>query len=294
MKKYTDEELLKIVSDKALELGRIPKSKEVVQNWAVSNRFGSWNKALKAAGLGTNKEYHTKEALLKLLQLKASQLGRTPSRNGMKERASFYRVFGDWETACIEAGLKTTYYSDGELIGILKDLYLVLGRVPSISDISELQDVSDTTFKRHFGSWNKALKAAGLDIIHERVMNDVESDVDLVVKYCKFSLLIGRFEHGATANDLDGSKLIYGSTVFILRFGSINNLRVLAGFKTIKTRSVMYTREGLKDMLLEECARAGHRLSNREIDESERLPALITVLRKFRSTNMSNVWKEIL
>ena len=49
--KYTDEELLQMIRDKAEELGRAPKKSEVPECYRIKNRFGPWYKAITAAGL---------------------------------------------------------------------------------------------------------------------------------------------------------------------------------------------------------------------------------------------------
>lgn len=54
-KKYTDEQLINIIKDKANELGRSPYFKEVEGASVAAKRFGSWNNALKVAGLKVNK-----------------------------------------------------------------------------------------------------------------------------------------------------------------------------------------------------------------------------------------------
>lgn len=55
-KKYTDEDLIEILQQKAKELGRPPKTREVRQWGTIINHFGSFDKALEAAGLTPNKK----------------------------------------------------------------------------------------------------------------------------------------------------------------------------------------------------------------------------------------------
>ncbi|MGX1687607.1 homing endonuclease associated repeat-containing protein, partial [Bacillus subtilis] len=54
-KTYTEENLIEILRQKAKELGRSPKTKEVKQWKTIKNHFGSYNTGLKAAGLIPNK-----------------------------------------------------------------------------------------------------------------------------------------------------------------------------------------------------------------------------------------------
>ena len=50
-RQYTEEELLQIVRDKAAELGRSPKKKEVPQCGMIKGRLGTWKRVLELAGL---------------------------------------------------------------------------------------------------------------------------------------------------------------------------------------------------------------------------------------------------
>ncbi len=76
--KYTDEELLQLLKDKAQELGRSPYRRELIEGATIDTRFGSWNKALEKAGLEANKEKSSDEELLQAIRDKAEILGRIP------------------------------------------------------------------------------------------------------------------------------------------------------------------------------------------------------------------------
>lgn len=54
--KYTEDELISELQKKAKELGRTPKMREIEIAQTYINRFGSFNKALEAAGLIPNKK----------------------------------------------------------------------------------------------------------------------------------------------------------------------------------------------------------------------------------------------
>ena len=53
----TDQELCLLLWQQATELGRSPKYKEIPGSRLYEQRFGSWNEALKAAGLSTVGKY---------------------------------------------------------------------------------------------------------------------------------------------------------------------------------------------------------------------------------------------
>lgn len=59
VKRYNRQELILIIQYKAEELGRAPTAVEMKDptSSAYSNRFGSWNNALRVAGLQINKAH---------------------------------------------------------------------------------------------------------------------------------------------------------------------------------------------------------------------------------------------
>ncbi|MGR5968367.1 homing endonuclease associated repeat-containing protein [Bacillus paranthracis] len=54
--KYSNDELICIIQETAKGLDRSPKVSDISQSHTIINRFGSWNEALKKAGLNINKE----------------------------------------------------------------------------------------------------------------------------------------------------------------------------------------------------------------------------------------------
>lgn len=63
-KKYSDEDLLNIIKNKASSLGRAPYKREIKNSPTICNRFGTWNNAIKIAGLTPNKKsYINKDSL---------------------------------------------------------------------------------------------------------------------------------------------------------------------------------------------------------------------------------------
>ncbi|KIU04516.1 homing endonuclease associated repeat-containing protein [Bacillus subtilis] len=160
VKKYTDEDLIDILQQKAKELGRTPKAREVKQWATIRKHFGSFNKGLEAAGLTPGKRRnYTKEGLIEILQQKAEELGRTPKRHEVKQTFTIINVFGSFNKGLEAAGLalNTTTYTEGDLIEILQQKAKELGRAPKLREVKQ-----NATIKRHFGSFNAGLKAAGL------------------------------------------------------------------------------------------------------------------------------------
>ena len=74
--------------------------------------------------------------------------------------------FGSWNKALRVAGLKVnvrTRYTKTELVEGLKQLRKELGRVPKTSDLKNKKWLASySTFRKLFGTWEKALKASGI------------------------------------------------------------------------------------------------------------------------------------
>ncbi|MBS4161231.1 hypothetical protein GWP49_29525, partial [Klebsiella pneumoniae] len=85
VKGYTKEYLIKTLQKKAQELGRPPRSREINQTTTMSKYFGSYNKALIAAGLNPTHLRYTKGQLIKILKQKAAELGRAPRQQDVEQ-----------------------------------------------------------------------------------------------------------------------------------------------------------------------------------------------------------------
>ncbi|HBT19964.1 MAG TPA: hypothetical protein DEA47_01115 [Peptococcaceae bacterium] len=123
--------LVQKIKDKALELGRIPKQTDFSNHQRFYAAFGSWNKALKAAGFPVKKECRrlkyryiygqeyvpSKEECIEALRRLSGKLGKCrptfqdiESSAGIESGCPKYRIikrtFGSLEKALEEAGLK--------------------------------------------------------------------------------------------------------------------------------------------------------------------------------------------
>ena len=177
------EELLINLQDVASSLGKTPSVPEYNEHElsefgtrTYHTRFGGWNKAIKAAGLDPNQRMNiSKDELLTNLQTVASDLGKTPSASEYRSHkladfsvTPFRRRFGRWNKAVRAADLEPNDGPDISTKELLTNLQTVasdLGKTPSQSEYEnhELSDFSHTTYKRRFGGWNKAVRAADLE-----------------------------------------------------------------------------------------------------------------------------------
>jgi hypothetical protein len=140
------------------------------------NRFGSWRKALKAAGipLDPRNTGYDRDTLLAHLRDLARRLGRTPTLADLEDGpcgGTYQSHFGSWTAALSAAGLepgrRSRRYHRGELIEILRGLAEELGHAPSMAELWEREDLpTPSTYKYRFGRWNVALEETGLTPQH--------------------------------------------------------------------------------------------------------------------------------
>jgi len=178
---YTDEQLLDALRDLADKLGRAPTCRELLDRRDLPSthtyirRFGSWRNALACLGGRADNSHHSNAELLDTLRDLADELGRPPTvqellaRPGLPAPAAYVNRFGSWSSALEAAGLETIYrrppaYTDEQLLQALRDLAAKLGRTPTGREMQARRDLpSPRTCQIRFGSWNRALEAAGLE-----------------------------------------------------------------------------------------------------------------------------------
>lgn len=139
----------------------------------LSERFGSWYKALEKAALDKTRNIHAKRILdhelLADLKRVAQELHKSSvTTDEYNERGRFSSVtlaerFGSWFKALEQAGLNKTRnlnISNEELFANLVAVWTGLGRQPSYSDLtSQTSHFSSGTYEKRFGGWRKALEA---------------------------------------------------------------------------------------------------------------------------------------
>jgi hypothetical protein len=192
-RRYTRQQLLKMLRQLAQKLGHRPSHREMLvacnrrecpSVTVYISQFGTKERAFEAAGLSnfpvkplvkTPKKY-TRAQMEEQLRRLASKLGRRPttvdmaaaSRRG--ECASPFAIqsyFGSLSAALKSAGFvfESRYLTPERLIEQLRGLTRTLRRMPTARDIFEAKGRCSTnkTFKRLFGSLMEARTAANLD-----------------------------------------------------------------------------------------------------------------------------------
>ena len=171
-------DLIESMQELADDLGRTPTENDMDESgdYAATtyrNRFDTWNAALEEAGLSVNKHHGIPKAdLLAELQRVADELGETPRRREFVEMGkwgygAYEDAFGSWNGALEAAGLDVNHRQgtpDEELIAGLQQLADELGETPSAKQMWHLGDYDWKAYRRVFGSWNGAVRAAGLEV----------------------------------------------------------------------------------------------------------------------------------
>jgi hypothetical protein len=151
-KRYSDEDILRQLTSCAGRLGRSPTMREfsddpvtTVHPQTVIERFGSWNRAKRAAGL-VPRRFATKEELLRCLRELGERIGRTPTakdvdahRGLVPSKSLYWHTFGSLTNALREAGFDVPVGEERleRAIAQGEELARELGRLPRFADWSE-------------------------------------------------------------------------------------------------------------------------------------------------------------
>ena len=144
-------------------------------------RFGSWNEALKKAGLvlerglfKTHLYCESDDDFFEDVRAVATQLGQNYisieeyAKYGKYSHGSKVRKYKTWDAIMRASGLECTpfrtgpnlKYSDKELFQEIERVWIKLGRQPASTDVRNGELCYGlNTFTRHFGSWRGALEA---------------------------------------------------------------------------------------------------------------------------------------
>jgi len=198
---------------------------------SYQNAFGSWNEALKQAGLEINEEQNiAKSDLRKEMERLADELGRTPTsrdmaENGKYSTAIYSRRFGSWNDAVQEAGLeliRERCVPTEELLNELDRVGEKLGHAPTTVQMKRYGDYGVSTYTSEFGTWNDAVLEAGFEPVREKNV----SEADLIDAIHSLSddlcLTPSAFEMDNVGD--------YSVGAYERRFGSWNNALQEAGF----------------------------------------------------------------
>lgn len=192
---YSPKERYRISSDELItslrklyrEIGETPSAEQMTRagkhsQSAFTRRFGSWNSALREAGLPVNKEEEfSYEELRDQFQKATSELGDTPTQEEMRalgySTGPFKRKFGSWNEAISTYGHEPNSQRNIDKQNLLDEIQRLaedLGRPPSASEMDELGEYAAATYSNRFKSWTRAVEKAGFEAYLDRRVRESE------------------------------------------------------------------------------------------------------------------------
>ena len=261
---HTEEEICDVLIAElqrlADQINHPPGLRDMNQHGAHSSKtyqkkFGSWNNALRAAGLEINAETDIdKSDLIDELCRLGDELNRTPTSRDMADKgkygtATYTHKFGSWNDAVQEAGLEIVRQRDvsrADMISEIQRLADELGKPPAVHQMRDQGKLSVTTISREFGTWSAALEHAGYE---------PNKEMGVSKKKLTEELTRLRDELGRPPKAQEMSRRgAYSIGTFERRFGSWNTALERAGFDLHNRANIP------RDELLDELTRVSDAL----------------------------------
>lgn len=238
------EDLVADLKEVGRSLGRVPTVEDYRRHGKysttlISERFGSWNKALDEAEYSINKRHNIpREELLEDLEQVNKLLSGPPTMGeynlkGKFSTGPFLNLFGSWNDALEAAGFEPNRrrdISDSELLENLKHVAASINKPPTIVEYELHGDYSPSTLSNSFDTWNKALREAGYQ---PNTIRDISTEV-----------LLSNLQH--VGNLIESVPTIvdydvygeYGSATLSHKFGSWNSALKEAGYQPNLRRDI--------------------------------------------------------
>lgn len=188
-KEYSFEELKTELNRVSREFcdGKTPSSSVMKKNsdialWYYTNKFGSWNNALRQLDFDPiiERSEYTKENLIREIKKisEKEEVGKPPNYDDMRKWGkysctAYQSKFGSWNNALDEAGFdeKNSHknISDNQLINDIQRVSVEFcdGQTPKLDDIRDHGKFSESIYRKRFSGWNNAVQKAGFDEIFE-------------------------------------------------------------------------------------------------------------------------------
>lgn len=233
---------------------------------------------------------YTDEELLTLLK-EYTKNGNT-RQDFFKQKQAINLRFGSWNKALKLIGVepkKIRRYSKEQMKEKLLKEYNKNNKIPSCEECT----FRNTVYKL-FGTWNNALKYAGLEYrkISEKITYTRE---ELKEIYINFSLE-NNFENGASSKELQKGykegKLLVKYHVFSNYFSGMNGLRKECGFEIIN-RVSNYTKEELTLIMKNKIKELRRNPSLREFNRMRDMPSVTTYYKFFKTHSFLQILEEI-
>ncbi len=211
----------------------------IINAGSISNRFGSWDKALLKADLKNGRKPQPTE-LINDLKKVATQLNQNIMPLNLYRKHGKYNVklfstyFGTWNKAVLFAGLLPIIpFTEEDLINdLLKVKKSIAPKKLTSKEYKQQGKYSPSTMRYRFGSWNKALQKANIKISHTSA--PIKSDQDLINDLKKVASKAGNNKITSTYYAKHGK---YSSSPFYKRFGKWRNALLKAGLSIRNSKS---------------------------------------------------------
>jgi hypothetical protein len=169
---YSDSELLELLRDAETEI--IPLTSDAFDKHdayptksTVSRRFGGWGAACEKAGVESGQVTsvsirHNIERLYEAGEINNSE--DFFQHDETTSAATFYTNFDSWRDAVDEIGIAAyDEYTDQDILNYIKQFYDEYGYISQKKFKYDDSYPSSSTAARRFGSWNEAVKGAGIE-----------------------------------------------------------------------------------------------------------------------------------
>lgn len=240
----------------------------------------------------------TRDELIEQLRQLAAEIGCSPTMADLRNTSGYPSVhrfldeFGTWNKAKEAADLETfrkegrgETYSREELIKCLQQLARKTDGMVTKEDVDDTDSCpSAVTFQRHFGSWNAAKEAAGLETIAMEETPEKYTDEEL----CDLlRSLAAEVEGPLTIQDVEEADDYPDHTTFERRFGSWNAAKEAAGLEPVEKgqgeRGPTYSDDELLQFLRDLASEIDGPLTAAALEDAEEYPSLSTYKRRFGS-----------
>ena len=234
----TEQELIDDINRVAQELGRSPKITDYhkLGKYTSIQYHGGWKYLVAKAGFRSYYDI-SKDELIQAVKDVAIDLGRTPLYiEFCKHRLGYsslivYKYYSGYDELLTDADLHPPerlgggrILTDQDMIDEVLQVANQIGHVPSQLEFTELSSSSAGTAVYKFGSYNKFLEAAGLDIRKCRTNPWTRSEIaESIQRYFR------EYHKPVTHDACDKTSFLPGARTITNEFGSIRKARQYSG-----------------------------------------------------------------
>ena len=238
-------------------LQNIQKDPKMEKVYVYLQVFGDLRTALVLSGVWDDYCEREREEIKSTILRLHKELGRVPieSDPGMPNDKTIRNAYGSYANALRVAGFMPNYqtYTREELVAQLRQKSTALGRSPTAGETdADPEMASIQTFRREFGNYSKALKAARLPPAPFIYAHKYTSEV-LIAQLQKKYKQLGR---APTTKEVNSDPAMASSKAFAREFGSHKNALRAAGIP-INRGTTKYSRKDLIEQLQRKAEQLG-------------------------------------